>query len=125
MKSVKKNKMSSSTFTYEIPTTPPSLVKERDIEEDFIQKLVSLKYTHRPGIRDRAALEANFREKFNKLNEITLSDSEFNRLLDQITTPDVYKAAETLRSMNHFDRDDGTPPEFHPREHQRLVQKRF
>ena len=35
----------------------------------FIQKLERLKYTYRPDIRDREALEKNFREKFQKLWE--------------------------------------------------------
>jgi type I restriction enzyme, R subunit len=87
-------------------------VKEADIEVDFIRTLARLKYTHRPDIRDRDTLEANFRDKFQRLNAVTLSDSEFARLLDQITTPDVYKAAETLRSINAFERDDGTPLNF-------------
>lgn len=38
-------------------------VKESDIEDYFIQKLQSLKYSYRPDIRDRASLEANFRQK--------------------------------------------------------------
>ena len=87
-------------------------VKEADIEDQFIAKLVSLKYTHRPDIRDRNALEANFRQKFEELNAVKLSDSEFARLLVQITTPDVYKSAETLRTINDFERDDGTPLNF-------------
>jgi type I restriction enzyme R subunit len=85
---------------------------EGDIEDDFIQTLVRLKYSHRPDIRDRAALEHNFRVKFQQLNAVTLSDSEFTRLLDQITSPDVYKSAETLRTRNSFERDDGTPLNF-------------
>jgi type I restriction enzyme R subunit len=90
--------MSEAKFTYEIPSANVSVIRERDIEEDFISKLVRMKYTFREDIRDRKALEANFREKFDRLNAVTLSDSEFARLLDQITTPDVYKAAETLRT---------------------------
>ncbi len=87
-------------------------IKEQHIEDDLIEKLTSLKYTHRPDIRDRDALEANFREKFQKLNAVTLSDSEFTRLLAQIITSDVYKSAEILRTRNSFERDDGTPLNF-------------
>ncbi len=82
---------------------------ERQIELDLVSKLSDLKYTHRPDIRDRAALEANFRAKFEALNRVHLTDSEFQRLLDSIVTPDVYNAAQTLRSINGFERDDGTP----------------
>ena len=82
---------------------------EQQIELDLIAKLGDLKYTYRPDIRDRAALEANFRAKFEALNRVHLTDSEFQRLLDGIITPDVYAAAQRLRNINSFERDDGTP----------------
>ena len=82
---------------------------EQQIELDLIAKLGDLKYTYRPDIRDRAALEANFRAKFEALNRVHLTDSEFQRLLDGIITPDVYGAAQRLRNINSFERDDGTP----------------
>ena len=104
--------MSDSKFTYPLPESKSSYLKEEHIETAFIDKLKSLKYTHRPDIHDRANLEANFREKFQKLNAVTLSDSEFTRLLDQITSPDVYKCAQTLRTRSDFERDDGTPLNF-------------
>ena len=82
---------------------------EGDIEEALVEKLQDLKYEYRDDIRDRAALEANFREKFEALNRVTLTDGEFKRLLDEIVTPDVYEAARTLRNREAFARDDGTP----------------
>jgi type I restriction enzyme R subunit len=84
-------------------------VSERRLEEELIDKLTGLKYEHRTDIRDRAALEANFREKFQALNRVQLSDAEFRRLLEEIVTPDVFAAAHTLRNRNSFARDDGTP----------------
>jgi type I restriction enzyme R subunit len=82
---------------------------EHLIERDLIAKLEDLKYAYRPDIRDRAALEQNFREKFEALNRVRVTDSEFQRLLEQITTQDVFAAAHTLRERNSFERDDGTP----------------
>jgi len=82
---------------------------EQQIELDLIAKLGELKYIYRPDIHDRAALEANFRSKFEALNHVHLTDSEFQRLLDNIITPDVYHAAQLLRHINSFERDDGTP----------------
>ena len=82
---------------------------ESKLEDALIAKLRDLKYEYRTDIRDRATLEANFREKFQALNRVTLTDGEFRRLLDQIVTPDVYKAAHALRSREAFTRDDGTP----------------
>ena len=82
---------------------------ESQIEKDFIEKLERLKYTYRPDIRDRETLEKNFRQKFEELNRVHLTDSEFTRLMDQIISPDVYAAAKLLRERNSFERDDGTP----------------
>ena len=87
----------------------PIAVNEQTIENDFIAKLTALKYTYRPDITNRATLEQNFRDKFDALNRVRLTDSEFARLLDEIITPDVFAASKTLRSINAFTRDDGTP----------------
>ncbi|HEX3530353.1 MAG TPA: type I restriction endonuclease, partial [Thermoanaerobaculia bacterium] len=82
---------------------------ERQLEEQLVQKLRDIKYDHRADIRDRAALERNFREKFQALNRVELTDGEFQRLLDETITADVFTAARTLRGINGFTRDDGTP----------------
>lgn len=82
---------------------------ERSIEEALVAKLQDLKYRYRPEIRDRASLEANFRKKFETLNRVTLSDNEFQRLLNDIVTPDVYKASCSIRNRETFIREDGMP----------------
>jgi type I restriction enzyme R subunit len=105
--------MPNSKDTYSRPSDTPSfVVREDTIEYGFIGKLQSLKYEYREDIRDRAALEKNFREKFEALNRIHLTDGEFPRLLEEIITPDVFTAARTLRERNAFTRDDGTPLNF-------------
>lgn len=86
-----------------------NIVNEQDIEYGFVGKLQDLKYTYRPDIRDRKALEQNFREKFERLNRVNLTDSEFDKLLIEIINPDVFKASQHLRSTNTFSREDGTP----------------
>jgi type I restriction enzyme, R subunit len=102
--------MSSSKFTYaQLLAAQSNVVRENQVEYGFIGKLQGLKYEYRSDIRDRAALERNFREKFEALNRVKLSDGEFARLLDEIVTPDVFTAARTLRSINAFTREDGTP----------------
>ena len=83
------------------------MTTENQTEQGLIDKLKDLKYTYRDDIRDRDALEKNFREKFEALNGVHLSDAEFARLLDHIITPDVFAAARHLRERNSFDRDDG------------------
>lgn len=84
-------------------------MNENEIEQGLINKLSDLKYTYRSDIKDRMALEHNFREKFEELNRVKLTDTEFERLMERIVTPDVYNASQTLRQTNTFDRDDGTP----------------
>jgi type I restriction enzyme R subunit len=85
---------------------------ERQLEIELLERLRDLKYEHRDDIRDRASLEKNFRRKFEALNHVKLTDGEFQRLLDEIVTPDVFTAAHTLRNRNAFTRDDGTPLNF-------------
>ena len=82
---------------------------ESELEESLVAKLQDLKYEYRRDIRDRAALEANFRKQFDALNRVNLTDGEFQRLLDKIVTSDVYEAARALRNREAFVRDDGTP----------------
>ncbi len=84
-------------------------ISERDLEEALVAKLRDLKYVYRPDVHDQATLEANFREKFEALNRVSLTDGEFRRLLDDIVTSDVYEAARSLRNREAFTRDDGTP----------------
>ncbi len=85
------------------------MTKEFNIEEDFIKQLKEMKYTHRPEIVDRKSLEQNFKVKFEALNRVRLSDSEFLRLREEIIEPDVFAAAKLLRQRQYFQREDGTP----------------
>ena len=85
------------------------MTKEQQIEEKLITKLEDLKYTYRSDICDKATLEQNFRDKFEALNRVNLTDSEFSRLRDEIVTADVFTAAKTLREQGYFQREDETP----------------
>lgn len=85
------------------------MTKEFDIENDFIQQLQALKYVYRDDIHDRKSLEQNFRQKFEALNRVHLTDSEFLRLREEIVTPDVFVASKLLRERQYFQREDGTP----------------
>jgi len=85
------------------------MTKENQIEQSLLSKLSDLKYIYRSDIRDRFSLEQNFRVKFETLNRVRLSNSEFARLRDEIITQDVFGASKTLREKNYFQREDGTP----------------
>jgi len=83
--------------------------KEHHIEENLIKQLTELKYNYRPDIVDRKTLEQNFKAKFEALNHVHLTDSEFLRLREEIINPDVFAASKMLRERNYFQREDGTP----------------
>ncbi len=86
------------------------MMKEYHLEENFIKQLAQeLKYSYRSDIVDRKTLEQNFRTKFETLNRVNLSDSEFLRLREEIIKPDVFEASRFLREQQYFQRDDGTP----------------
>lgn len=87
-------------------------LREKQIEQKLIEKLKELKYTFCEHIHDKQALERNFREKFEALNRVKLTDAEFARLRDEIVNPDVFKAAQLLREHNTFIREDGTPLQY-------------
>ena len=72
-------------------------MKENQLEQNLIEKLVDLKYIYRPDIVDRKTLEQNFRSKFEELNRVRLSDSEFLRLREEIINSDVFLVSKKLR----------------------------
>lgn len=88
------------------------MTTEQQIEQRLISKLQDLKYSYRPDIRDKAALEQNFRNKFEELNRVHLTDAEFSRLRDEIITSDIFTASQALREKGKFTREDGTPLEY-------------
>jgi type I restriction enzyme R subunit len=88
------------------------MTKEAQIEQTLIETLKDLKYTYREDIRDRLSLEQNFRQKFEALNRVNLTDSEFARLRDEIINPDIFASSKHLRERNTFMREDGTPLQY-------------
>lgn len=85
------------------------MTKEFQIEENLVRQLTELKYNYRPDIIDRKTLEQNFKAKFEALNRVHLSESEFLRLREEIINPDVFSASKMLRERQYFQREDGTP----------------
>ena len=82
--------------------------KESQIEQHFIRHLEGLGYKYCKDIKNQASLEANFRNKFEALNNVRLTDGEFERLMGNIVSSDVYKASKTLRDKVEVVHDDGT-----------------
>ena len=86
---------------------------EKNIENRFIEKLCAeQKYIYRDDIHDRESLERNFREKFQSLNKVHLTDAEFGRLMEELTNSDVFVSSKRLRERNTFMREDGTPLQY-------------
>lgn len=85
------------------------MTKESNIEDNLIKYLTELKYTYRPDIVDRNTLEQNFRNKFETLYRVKLTDNEFLRLREEIIEPDVFLASKLIRERQYFQREDGTP----------------
>lgn len=83
--------------------------REAGIEARFIRKLTELGYTYRDDIKDRYSLEKNFREHFNRLNRVNLTDKEFNDLKEYVIKDNVFEASKILRTENYLEREDGTP----------------
>ena len=81
---------------------------EAQLEQQFLEKMQELKYVYRSDIRDLDALENNFRQKFERLNFVSLSDDEFRKLLQENITADVFTASKRLREKQTFVRNDGT-----------------
>lgn len=84
-------------------------MKENQLEHDLINKLVDLKYVYRADIIDRKTLEQNFKAKFEELNRVRLTESEFARLKEEIIHSDVFGVSKLLREKQYFQREDGTP----------------
>lgn len=83
--------------------------KESHIETKLIEHLQELKYLYRSDIFDRKTLEQNFKNKFEVLNRVKLTENEFLRLREEIINPDVFAASKLLRERQYFQREDGTP----------------
>ena len=86
---------------------------EAELEQEFIKYLeTNLHYTYNQEVKDRHSLEQNFKKHFERINYVTLSDAEFERLKDTVIKSDVFDASKLLRSTNTFLREDETPLQF-------------
>lgn len=83
--------------------------REAEIEAQFIEQLVRQGYIYRENIKDRYDLEDNFRNHFNKLNRVNLSNKEFANLKASIIKDDIFDVSKILRAENYMEREDGTP----------------
>jgi len=80
---------------------------EQTLENNLISQLKSLGYSY-VQITDEKALTANLKTQLEKHNNITLTDNEFEQVLNHLNKGNVFERAKILRDEMHLLRDDGT-----------------
>jgi type I restriction enzyme R subunit len=83
-----------------------SIQPEAVLEYNLIKQLKKLKYES-VEIKDDKALEKNLKTQIEKHNHITLSDSEFKRVLNHLSKGSVFEKAKILRDRYALHCDNG------------------
>lgn len=78
---------------------------EAQLEESLVQHLTGLGYD-RVKISNSEELIANLKRQLEKHNGVTLSDAEFERVLNHLDKGNVFDRAKTLRDRYALKRDD-------------------
>ncbi|MFA7628476.1 MAG: type I restriction endonuclease subunit R [Candidatus Dojkabacteria bacterium] len=79
---------------------------EQILEEQLIAQLQKLGYAYFP-IADGKALIVNLKSQLEKHNQISLSDAEFEKVLNLLNKGSVFEKSKTLRQKQHIIRDNG------------------
>lgn len=79
---------------------------EQTLENNLIAQLAEMGY-ERVAVDDEASMVANLRTQLELHNDVKLSDSEFDRVLNHLNKGGVYDRAQTLRDKFALPRDDG------------------
>jgi len=79
---------------------------EQVLEDNLVAQLVSLGY-EKVVIRDEKDLLRNLRSQLEKHNNITLSDKEFDAVLNHLNRGNVFERARILRDKMQYTTDDG------------------
>ena len=79
---------------------------EAVLEDNLVKQLIKQGYEP-VSIPDEKALLANFRIQLEKHNKVTLSDTEFSRVLNHLNKGNVFEKAKILRDKFALLKDDG------------------
>ena len=79
---------------------------EAVLEENLVKQLAGQGY-EQVGIPDESALLANFRTQLEKYNKTSLSQTEFDRVLNHLNKGTVFEKAKILRDKFALLKDDG------------------
>jgi type I restriction enzyme R subunit len=80
---------------------------EAVLEANLVSQLIGLTY-ETVSIKDEAELLANLKRQLEKHNQTTLSQTEFNRVLNHLSKGNVFEKAKILRDKFALPLDDGT-----------------
>lgn len=91
---------------------PTGYQSEAELEQELIKDLVDQGYQYRPDIHTPATLLANLREQLERLNEVTFTDEEWQRLLREYLDNPSEGIVDRTRKVQHspewdFTFDDG------------------
>ncbi len=79
---------------------------EQILEEQLVEQLQKLNYSL-VHINNEKVLIANLKNQLEKHNNITFSNSEFEKVLNILSKGSVFEKAKTLREKQHIVRDNG------------------
>lgn len=79
---------------------------EQILEEQLIAQLQKLGYGY-IALNNEAALLGNLKSQLEKHNNISLSTSEFDKVLNLLNKGSVFEKSKTLRQKQHIVRDNG------------------
>jgi type I restriction enzyme, R subunit len=79
---------------------------EQILEEQLVEQLQKLNYSL-VHIRDERELITNLKSQLEKHNNITFSNTEFEKVLNILNKGSVFEKAKTLREKQHIVRDNG------------------
>jgi type I restriction enzyme R subunit len=83
-------------------TTQP----EQQLENNLVKQLSGLKYQYVP-IKNEQGVLANLKHQLEEFNHTTLSQKEFNAILNCLAKGNVFEKAKTLRDRFQLNRDNG------------------
>ncbi|NLA24307.1 MAG: type I restriction endonuclease subunit R, partial [Bacteroidales bacterium] len=79
---------------------------EQILEEQLIENLKKIGYQY-VLISDEKGLLSNLKSQLEKHNQISLSDTEFDKVINILNKGSIFEKAKTLRQKQHVIRDNG------------------
>jgi len=83
-----------------------NIQSEAQLETNLIKQLQNLEYSY-VEIKDEKDLLENLKKQIEKHNKITLSDKEFDRVLNHLNKWNVFERAHILRDKMALELDNG------------------